>query len=43
MPGRMEERYRAPGEVVVGTATYTNLRIFGVVTTEQVRKPPGRR
>ncbi|MEZ5416386.1 MAG: hypothetical protein R2708_03465 [Vicinamibacterales bacterium] len=43
VPGRMEERYRAPGEVVVGTATYTNLRIFGVVTSEQVRKPPGRR
>ncbi len=40
IPGRMEETYRAPGELGVSKATYTDLRIFGVTTAEQMRKPP---
>lgn len=40
VPARMDERYRAPGELGRGIATYSDVRVFGVATTEQIRKPP---
>ncbi len=40
IPGRMAETYRTPSEYGVGTATYTDLRTFGVTTSEQIKKPP---
>ncbi len=40
VPGQMEETYRTPGEYGVAKATYTDLRLFGVTTSEQIRKPP---
>jgi hypothetical protein len=40
IPGRMEETYRTPGEFGVSKATYSDVRIFGVTTSEQIRKPP---
>ncbi len=40
VPGRMDETYRTPSEFGVGTATYTDVRVFGVATSEQIRKPP---
>lgn len=40
VPGRMNETYRTPDEFGTGTATYTDVRIFGVTTSEQVKKPP---
>ena len=40
IPGRMEETYRTPSEYGVGTATYTDVRTFGVTTSEQIKKPP---
>ena len=40
IPGRMEETYRTPREFGVSKATYTDVRVFGVATSEQIRKPP---
>ena len=40
VPGRMEETYRSPTEFGVGKATYTDVRVFGVTTSEQAKKPP---
>lgn len=40
VPSRMEETFRTPTEFGVGTATYTDVRVFGVSATEQIRKPP---
>lgn len=40
IPGRMEETYRTPSEYGVGTATYTDVRTFGITTSEQIKKPP---
>jgi hypothetical protein len=40
IPGRMKETYRTPSEYGVGTATYTDVRTFGVTTSEQIKKPP---
>lgn len=40
VPGRMDETFRTPTEFGVGTATYTDVRVFGVRTSEQLRKPP---
>ncbi|MFN7978609.1 MAG: hypothetical protein U0P30_10760 [Vicinamibacterales bacterium] len=40
VPQRMDETFRSPSELGVGTATYSDLRVFGVNTAEQIRKPP---
>lgn len=40
VPGRMDETFRTPTEFGVGAATYTDVRVFGVSATEQIRKPP---
>ena len=40
VPSRMEETFRTSTEFGVGTATYTDVRVFGVSATEQIRKPP---
>lgn len=40
VPARMDESYRAPGEFGRGTATYSDVRVFGVATSEQIKKPP---
>lgn len=40
IPDRMEETYRTPGEFGFSKATYTDVRIFGVITGEQIKKPP---
>lgn len=40
VPSRMEETFRTATEFGVGTATYTDVRVFGVSATEQIRKPP---
>ena len=41
VPVKMSETYEAPGQVILSTATYTNIRRFTVATTEQIGKPPG--
>lgn len=40
VPSRMDETFRTPTEFGVGTAIYTDVRVFGVSATEQIRKPP---
>lgn len=40
VPKKMDETYKTPGEIVYGTATYSDVRVFGVTTSEQLRKPP---
>lgn len=40
VPRRMDETFRTPTEYGTGTATYTDVRVFGVSTTEQIKKPP---
>lgn len=42
VPSRMDETFRTPTEFGIGTATYTDVRVFGVSATEQIRKPPPR-
>lgn len=40
VPARITERSRERGEIVDATAIYTDIRVFGVSTTERFRKPP---
>ena len=40
VPAKMVEEYRSPGEFVFGTATSTDVRVFGGTSREQLRKPP---
>lgn len=40
VPAKLVEEYKAPGEFVFGTAVYSDVRVFGVTTSEQLRKPP---
>ena len=40
VPERMEEQYRTLSEYGVSKATYTDVRTFGVTTSELIKKPP---
>lgn len=40
VPARMAEHYRMRGEVFDGLATYTDVRVFEVTTSEGIKKPP---
>ena len=41
VPIKMTETYLLPGELIEGSATYSNFRRFTVQTSEKLTKPPG--